>query len=304
VTTINVAFKVGGYVERVAKVKGVDGKPRWIQEGDEVREGMQLVALRKAEFKHRLAEARAGRAQAGAAARQARTELARTSTLASRNAIAGAERDAARTQLSSTSAGYGGAQARYDEARTALADATLVSPLDGIVLKRAIGEGELVVPGTLALVVADLSSVRAQFGVPDTMLARIAVGMPETVTTDAFPGEKFAGVITMIAPSADPRSRVFQVDVTIPNADGRLRTGSTAALVLDGERGAAAPLVPISAIVRSPLHADKLAVYVVETHASTAIVRAREIELDDYLGRDAPVKHGLEEHESSVVQGA
>jgi RND family efflux transporter MFP subunit len=304
-TTIQLAFKVGGYVDAIAKQPGIDGRPRTMQEGDAVREGTVLATLRKSDFQHQLAAARAGRAQAAALAHQARVEWGRTRTLADHDAIAGAEVDSTRTQLDTAVAALSGAQARYEQAKTALVDATLASPIDGVVLARHVEQGELVAPGAVAFVVADVSSVKAQFGVPDTMVAKIALGMAESVTTDAYPDESFAGTITLIAPSADPHSRVFEVDVTIPNPEGRLKTGSVASLALGATGGHDALLVPISAIVRSPTHPDKLAVFVIdEQPGGRPRARAREVELDDYLGRDVPVKAGLRDGERIIVQGA
>jgi RND family efflux transporter MFP subunit len=305
-TEVKLAFKVEGYVESIAKVNAIGG-PRWIQEGDVVHEGMQLAALRTTEFKQRITEARAARAQAGAGAHQARLDFGRSQTLLDHNAVAGADLDSARTQLNSASAAYSGAEARYEAAKTALADSVIYAPLDGIVMKRSLQVGELVAPGTLAFSVADVSSVKAAFGVPDTMLSRIQLGALEMVTTEAYPGEKFEGTITLIAPSADPNSRVFEVDVTISNSDGRLKTGTVASLALATSQDPAtmnAPLVPISAVVRSPLHGDRFAVFVVEQAGARWIARAREVELDDYLGRAVPVKKGLREGDRIVIQGA
>src|SRR5437899_1632457 len=84
-------------------------------------------------------------------------------------------------------------------------------------LERAIEVGALANTGTVAFVVADVDTVKAAFGVPDVVLPRIHLGAPLTITTEAYPGEKFEGRISLIAPSADPHSRVFEVDVTIPN---------------------------------------------------------------------------------------
>jgi RND family efflux transporter MFP subunit len=230
----------------------------------------------------------------------------RTEKLAGTNAVAGAELDAARTRRDGASAVLLGAKARLDQAMTALADTVLRSPLEGIVLKRGIEVGALAGPGTVAFSVADVGSVKAVFGVPDTVLPRIQLGAVETITTDAYPGVKFQGRISLIAPSADPRSRVFEVAVTIPNSDGRLKPGSVASLALEGEAASAAnePLIPLSAIIRSPKSKDRFGVFVVDEGGATAVAHAREVELGEYLGKVIPVKGGLKPGEKVVVQGA
>ena len=305
-TRLELSFKVGGYVDSVATVRGVDGKHRLIQEGDRVQAGVQLAAIRRTEYAQRLAEARAALAQVRASVDQASLEYDRTAKLSEHSAVAGAELDTARSRYQGVAATLSGARARLDQAATALSDTVLRPPLSGIVLKRTIEVGTLASPGTVAFVVADVATVKAAFGVPDVVLPRVHLGAPLTITTEAYPGEKFEGRISLIAPSADPRSRVFEIDVTIPNADGRLKPGLVAALSLEGADGATAPapLIPLSAIVRSPAHAGQFAVFVVDTTAGKPIVRARDVELGDYLGRVIPVKRGLTGGETVVVQGA
>ena len=305
-TRLDLSFKVGGYVDSVATVPGVDGKPRLLQDGDRVRAGMQLAAIRRTDYAQKLAEAEAALAQAQVGLDQAELDLGRTQKLATTNAIAGAEVDAARTRRDGAAATLSGARARLDQAQTALSDTALRSPLDGIVLKRTVEVGALAAPGTVAFSVADVGSVKAAFGVPDVVLPRVHLGAAMTITTEAYPGEKFEGRISLIAPSADAKSRVFEIDVTIPNADGRLRPGSVAALSLEGggDAASAAPLIPLSAIIRSPGHAAQFAVFVVETTGGHPIVHARDVELGEYLGRVIPVKTGLTGGETVVVQGA
>lgn len=305
-TRLDLSFKVGGYVDAVATVPGVDGKPRLLQDGDRVRSGMQLAAIRRTDYAQKLAEARAALAQAQAGLDQAELDFDRTTKLAEHSAVAGAELDAARTRRDGAAATLSGARSRVDQAATALADTVLRSPLDGVVLKRSVEVGALAAPGSVAFSVADVSSVKAAFGVPDTVLPRVHLGAPLAITTEAFPGERFEGRISLIAPSADPRSRVFEIDVTIPNPDGRLKPGSVAALSLEGtgDTAPAAPLIPLSAIVRSPAHADQFAVFVVDGAAGRATAHAREVELGEYLGRVIPIRRGLTGGETVVVQGA
>lgn len=304
-TRLDLSFKVGGYVESVATVPGVDGKPRALQEGDPVRIGQQLAAIRGTDYAQKLAETKAALAQAKVALDQAELDFARTQKLAETNAVAVAELDAARSKRDGAAASLSGARARLDQASTALSDSVLRSPLTGIVMKRAVEVGALAAPGTVAFSVADVSSVKAAFGVPDVVLPRVHLGAPLAITTEAYPNEKFDGRISLIAPSADPRSRVFEVDVTIPNPDGRLKPGSVAALALEGvgEAPASAPLIPLSAIVRA---AGKrgFAVFIVDRAGGHAVVHARDVELGEYLGRVIPVQHGLRGGETVVVQGA
>jgi multidrug efflux system membrane fusion protein len=180
-----------------------------------------------------------------------------------------------------------------------------VSPLHGVVVKRAIEVGALAAPGTLAFSIANVEDVKAVFGVPDSLLPQIQLGAELKVATDAFPGVVFEGKVSRLAPSADQRSRVFEVDVTIPNPDNKLKAGMVASLSINpvGPSAPDVPLVPLNAIVRPP-NGKGFAVYVVDSANGSTIARAKTIQLGEYLGRVVPVKAGLEGNERVVVQGA
>lgn len=306
-TRVDLAFRVGGYVDTIARVPGVDHKLRILQEGDTVHAGTELASLRRTDYGQKVGEAQAAYAQAKAAAEQADLDFERATKLAAGGSVSPAEVDTGRIKRDSSHASLEGAKVRVDEAQTSLADTSLRSPIDGVVLKRSIEVGTLAALGTVGFSVAQVDRVKAVFGVPDTVLPRVQLGAPQVVTTEAFPDARFAGRITRISPSADPKSRVFEVEVTIPNDDQRLKTGMIAALSMAVEGatpGATEPLVALSSIVRSPGHAGRFAVFIVENANGRAVARARDVELGDYLGRVIPVTSGLAGGEQIVVQGA
>lgn len=305
-TRLELAFKVGGYVESIAQVRGVDGQPRNLQEGDTVEIGTELASIRKTEYAQKVAEAKAAVAQAYSSYRQAKLDSSQDSKLAKSGSLPAAVADASRSKRDGAAAAMEGAKVRLDQAKTALADTSLTSPMAGVVVKRSIEVGTLVAPGTVGFVIADTTSIKAVFGVPDLFLSQIKLGAAQKITTDAFPGVEFEGKVSRVAASADVKSRVFDVDVTIPNPDGKLKAGMVAALSIDPT--AIAPeadglRVPLTAIVRPPSGAG-FAVYVIEKTAAGATAKARVVELGEYLGRVVPIKSGLSGDESIVVQGA
>jgi multidrug efflux system membrane fusion protein len=304
-TRLDLAFKIGGYVESIAQVKGVDDKLRALQEGDRVTEGMELAALRKTDTGHKIAEAKAALAQAAAIYREAKRDAERDEKLAKTGSLPGAVADASGGRRDSAAAAVDGARVRLQQAQAAYGDTTLRAPMDGVVVKRTIEVGALAAPGTVAFAIADVESVKAAFGVPDVFLSQIELGATQKVTTDAFPGVEFEGKVSRVAPGADQRSRVFEVDITIPNADGKLKPGMVASLKIKAAPSADTdvPLVPLNAIVRPP-SGKGYAVFVVETAGGISRARTREIELGEYLGRVVPVKKGLAVDENVVVQGA
>jgi len=204
---VDVAFKVGGYVDRIAQVTGLDGRPRLIQEGDRVAKGVELAALRKEDYAQRLDEANASVAEALASLQQAKVDGERAARLLASRSISQAEADAARAKADTAAARAEGARVRAEQARTALRDTSLRAPMSGVVLDRRVEIGTLASAGLVAASIADLSSVKATFGVPDTIVRSLRMGTPQTVSLEAFRGQSFDGRISRIAQAADSKSR-------------------------------------------------------------------------------------------------
>jgi RND family efflux transporter MFP subunit len=302
---VDLAFKVGGYVQRVAQVKATDGKRRLVQEGDHVTAGEELAAVRVSDYEQKLSEARASLSEAEAARDKAQLDYDRATKLVGSGAVARSELDAARTRLDATSAQVDGARVRTSESSTALSDSHLRAPMNGVIAKRNVELGTLAQPGTVAFSIVDTSSVKVVFGVPDTELEALRLGTLQSVRTEAFHDREFEGHITRIAPVADPKSRVFEVEVTIANPEGLLRPGMVGGLDLGSGR-VSAPLavVPLSAIVRAPGRPSRFALYVLDDKHTPPTVSLREVELGEFLGNAIPILAGIADGDHVVVQGA
>jgi RND family efflux transporter MFP subunit len=300
-TRIDLAFKVGGYIDALASVGG-----RRIQDGDRVTKGMVLARIRPSDSDERIKQARSQRSEAEAAGAAARAAHERATALFKSMSLSRPELEQAQSVYDTTQAKLAGARALVQQAENARADSVLTSPIDGIVLKRLIEVGSLVGPGTGGFVLADVSSVKAVFGAPDTMLTALKVGVTTPVRTEALPNREFVGRVTNIAPTADPRSRVFDVELTIPNSDGALRVGMVAVAMVDtAPHAVQAPLVvPLTAIVRPKDKPDGYAVYVVEEAGGKAVARVRTVTLGEIIGNEIAVVSGIRQGEKVIVSGA
>jgi RND family efflux transporter MFP subunit len=234
--------------------------------------------------------------------------------------IAKAKLDAAQSQLRVAEARVNTAQAqigaaesrvRTTEASTfsatiPLGDTQLTAPLNAIVIERKVEVGSLVSQGGLAFVLADLSSVKAAFGVPDLTLQNLQVGDVLNVTTDVVPGTEFQGHISRISPAADQNSRVFDVEVTIPNPQGLLKPGMIASLAVtegDGLR-VEVPVVPLTSIIRSKADARAFAVMVIEQKDGKQFARFRTVTLGESFGNAVAIVSGLQPGELVITTGA
>jgi RND family efflux transporter MFP subunit len=291
-TSVNVNFKVRGYIEEILQVQGPDGARRNVQEGDFVKRGAVLARMRQSEFKDKLLEAEAG-------LEKAKADFERAVKLYESNTIAKADYDASYAQ-------YQSAKGHYGEAQTSLNDTYLRAPMDGWVLSRSVEVGTLAMPGSAAFVVADTRTVKAVFGVPDIVVGDVAMGSKQILTTEALPGEELRGTITRVGAAADPSSRVFEVEATIPNPDGRLKVGMIASLQLatDGTTSIPLTVVPLNAVVRPADDRRAFAVFVVEEHEGKLVARSRTVRLGDVVGDAIAVTEGLSAGERVIIRGA
>lgn len=302
-TEVSLAFKSGGYVDRIMKRKGADGRTRILQVGDRVAQGETLAHVRESEYTDKVNSAKAQVDQVQASYEKAKLDFDRATNLFKTDSYTKAQFDAAKAAFNSSAASVESAKADWQQAQTALADCSIQSPLNGWVLSRNIEVGALVGTGTAAFVVADTHLVKAVFGVPDTRVTYVKLGASQTITTTSLPDE-FRGRITSVSPSADPKSRVFSVEVTIPNSDGRLKPGMIATLTLGGgNQEPPTTVVPLSAAVRSTQHADGFSVFVVAAEGGKTVARERAVEIGDTQGNLISVTKGLKPGELVVVTG-
>ena len=302
-TEVSLAFKSGGYVDRIIERKGADGRTRVLQVGDRVSQGEILAHVRESEYSDKVNSAKAQIDQAQATYYKAKLDFDRATNLYKSDSYTKAQYDAAKAAFDTAAASVESAKAAWQQAKTALADCSIQSPLTGWVLSRNIEVGALVGTGSPAFVLADTHLVKAVFGVPDTKVSSVKLGAQQTITTTSLPDE-FHGRITSVSPSADPKSRVFSVEVTIPNSDNRLKPGMIATLTLGAGRvESLATVVPLSAVVRSTQHADGFSVFVVADQGGKSIARERTVEIGDTQGNLISVTKGLKPGESVVVTG-
>jgi multidrug resistance efflux pump len=113
------------------------------------------------------------------------------------------------------------------------------SPADGIVLTRNLEEGEMLSPGSVAIIIGQLQEVSLTVYIPETEYGKIKLGDSVSIAVDSFPGEKFSGIVSYISDQAEftPRNvqtidgrktTVYAVKITVPNSNLELKPGMPA----------------------------------------------------------------------------
>lgn len=160
----------------------------------------------------------AGLEEARAAYKEAEQQLKRGEELAARHLVSGSQID---TQRATRDA----ARARMDQVRAQLSDRVITAPFDGVLGLRQVSPGALVTPGTAITTLDDVSIIKLDFSVPETLIAALVPGQEVAAHSAAYPAELFSGVLRTIDSRVDPVTRSVMVRAEIPNPERRLRPG-------------------------------------------------------------------------------
>ena len=313
----DLAFKSSGIVDQIREVRGADGRMREITMGDPAPAGSQLGHVRLVDYQQKIDAAKGSLDQAigSLASAKASQEFAKVNFERAANLYqetsmtkqnydhAVQQRDAADAAVQQAEANIASAKADLAQTQLALHDATVLSPFDAVVVSRQVELGNLVAPSTTAFTVVDIHALKANFTVPDTALPEVEKGRKLSIQLSNSQ-QPVPAVITAVAPSADPQSRVFTVEVTIDNARRLFKPGMIGSLELRRSGGAEQRLtVPLAALVRNT-STEGYAVFISNTDGNTMRVATRAITIGKTVGANVEVLSGLSANEKVVVVGA
>ena len=250
--TVEVVPKVNGRVERMN-----------VKLGDPVKHGQIIANVEDSEIQEQVRGAEASFQVAQATIRQrdadlklAKTNLDRSRSLVERQLLpqqtfddTEARYQAALAQLDLATAQFEQSKARLDELRITLSNTRIASPVDGFVGKRYVDAGAFVGPNSPVASVVDIRTVRMVANLVERDVKRVGAGTSAAVEVDAFPGEKFSGRVSRVAPVFDPATRTAEMEIEVPNSGFRLKPGMYARVQLTVESRADALTVPRNAVV-------------------------------------------------------
>src|SRR5580692_3085274 len=160
--------------------------------------------------------------------------------------------NAADASVRSGEAAVANARAALAAAKLSLSDTSLLAPFGGWIAARNVDRGTLVGNATVGFSMMDTHLVKAEFAVPDFSLKMVRLGQKLPVMLDAIQHSLLPGVVTSISPQADPKARVFSIEVTLENPRYEVRPGMIGSLTLGALRNPVPRLaVPLSAVVRA-----------------------------------------------------
>ena len=236
---VNITSRIAG------RIKQLD-----LLEGDHVKKGQVVARIEDIDLRNQLARSKADLAHDEANLAQARRDLARDKTLTTANVIATKTLDDAVTTVQQDEASVLSAQANVKFYADQIIDTEITSPVDGVVVSKALEVGEWVTPGVPILTVDDLSTTWARVDVEETDLGSLYIGKSAQVELPTTPPQIFSGRVMAIgqegqfATERDVRRgrqdiRTFYVKVQVLQAEGELKPGMTAEVTFprnDGTR--------------------------------------------------------------------
>jgi RND family efflux transporter MFP subunit len=202
----------------LAKVREIN-----VVAGQSVHRGEVLVRLEDEDLRARVQQAAAAAESARAARDQARIELERVQKLFEQSSAAPIELERARTAFDTALAEVERSEQARREAETLLSYATIVSPIDAVVIDKRVEVGDTVTPGQVLLTLYDPTRMQLIASVRESLASRLETGQNIDVRLEALE-RTCVGQISEIVPAADPASRSFTVKVTGPCPPG-VRSG-------------------------------------------------------------------------------
>ena len=215
-----------------------------------------------------------------------------------------AKAESAKANISVVEARSKVADATVQETQIPLGDTALRSPLTGLVLQKSIERGTLVSSGTKAFTVADTSAVKAVFGVADIDVPEMKLGRALSVESETMPGKEFRGQITSVFPAADPKSRAFDIEVTIQNPDFLLRPNMIVSLTVGAKPQVnGESVIPLNAIIKAKTDPNGYAVFIVVERSGGQVAQLREVKLGESYGNTIAITAGVKPGDRVITTG-
>ena len=223
VTSVTVGTQVSGIVSRI-----------YVDYNSVVKKGQVIAELDKTNLTSELNTAKANLASAQSSLNYETDNYKRYKTLYSKGLVSADEYESAKLSYDKALHTVVSQKEQLTKAQTNLGYATITSPIDGVVLSKAVEEGQTVAASfntpELFSIAKDLKDMRVIADIDEADIGEVKEGENVKFTVDAFPNDTFEGVVTQVRQEATTTNNVvtYEVVISAPNADLKLKPGLTA----------------------------------------------------------------------------
>ena len=242
VDKVDVGTQVSGIVEEIH-----------VDFNSVVKKGDLLAVLDTKTLKEKVTQAQASLASAQADLKYAQTNYNRTQDLYKANAATQVALEDAENSLQRAETSLVNAEANLSQAGQNLKYAYITSPIDGVVLERAVEEGQTVASSfntpTLFAIARDLTKMQVEAAVDEADIGKVKEGQKVTFNVDAYSTDTFAGEVKQvrIQPVVTSNVVTYTVIIEAPNPDLKLFPGMTANVYIVNESQEGV-VVPVEAV--------------------------------------------------------
>jgi HlyD family secretion protein len=228
VTKVDVGTQVSGIVDKL-----------YADYNDIVKAGQVIAEMDKVNLQAELVSSQAQLSAAKTEYEYRQKEYNRIKTLHEKELVSDSEYDSSYYQYETAKNAYSQAQASFTKVKRNLSYATITSPIDGVVISRAVEEGQTVAAGfetpTLFTIAKNLTDMQVIADVDEADIGQVKEGQSVTFTVDAYPDDVFNGDVQQVRLEATTTSNVvtYEVVITAPNPDLKLKPGLTANVTIN-----------------------------------------------------------------------
>ena len=223
VTSVTVGTQVSGIVNKL-----------YVDYNSEVKKGQVIAELDKTNLISELNTAKANLSSAQSTLAYEQNNFQRYKTLYDKGLVSADEFETARLSYLKAKDQVTTSSQSVQKAQTNLGYATITSPIDGVVLSKAVEEGQTVAASfntpELFTIAQDLTNMRVIADIDEADIGGVKEGQRVSFTVDAFPDDQFEGHVTQVRQQATTESNVvtYEVVISAPNNDLKLKPGLTA----------------------------------------------------------------------------
>lgn len=227
VTKVEVGTQVSGIISKL-----------YVDYNDVVKAGQVIAEMDKVNLQAELSAAGAQLATAKTEFEYQEKEYNRMKTLHDKELVSDSEFDQAQYQYQSARNAYSQTQASYTKVKRNLSYATITSPIDGVVISKAVEEGQTVAAGfstpTLFTIAKDLTDMQVVANVDEADIGQVKEGQRVTYTVAAYSDDVFEGRVRQVRLEATTTSNVvtYEVVINAPNPDLKVKPGLTATITI------------------------------------------------------------------------
>jgi RND family efflux transporter MFP subunit len=288
-----------GYVESPIFARATGYLLHWyVDIGAHVKQGQLLADLDTPEIDQELQQAKAQRDQINSSLGLAKSSYDRWQQLRTRDAVSQQELDERQSTYTQDVANLAAADANVRRLNQLESFKRIVAPFDGVVTQRNVDVGDLIDAGSgtsrALFALAQSDPLRVYVQLPQAYAQNVAVGKQVVVTQAELPGQQFHGTIANISGAIDVPTRSLQIEVRLPNPDGKLRPGAYVQVAIPAVAHSDI-MVPGNTLL---FRAEGPRIAVVDNNG---VVHLRKVVIAQDLGQTLEIESGIEPTDKIIV---